>query len=321
MKTQTTTDTPNHHNAPTISHYYVLTFCVVLGHIGLVWAFFLSATQTPPKQKTTPIQIELQHITQTAPQKTDTPWNNPPKPQAIKPKDSQPTAKTHPNKTAKTTAPPKQSPQKPPKSLPPKKHPINQAAPNTPTPSEVHLPMPNTPTQDSPNHHTNHAKNLDTKTASPTANTPISTAQPSAQPDQPSAPTQDTAANQTQQPPTTQATTPKATPPSMPSQADPAIVKDWQAKVRLAIEQNLHYPPQALANQWQGKCLLQITVDDLGQVLNVSLKKSSGKTLLDNEAIATAKRASPLPKPPSELIQNNRFSFVIPINFNHKKYP
>lgn len=100
-----------------------------------------------------------------------------------------------------------------------------------------------------------------------------------------------------------------------------AMINDWQKQVIIAIERKLQYPAQALTKKWGGKPQVRITIDPSGNVLSVTLAKSSGKTILDNEAIATAKRASPLPKPPSEIMQgSNQKSFVIPIRFDYKKY-
>ncbi|WP_227430987.1 energy transducer TonB [Psychrobacter sp. I-STPA6b] len=100
-----------------------------------------------------------------------------------------------------------------------------------------------------------------------------------------------------------------------------AMEQDWQALVRLAIERKLIYPPQALSKKWSGQTTLRVTVNASGQVLNVSIVNGSGKTVLDREAQAVVNRASPLPKPPSEILKGSSSrSFTIPVNFDYEKY-
>lgn len=91
---------------------------------------------------------------------------------------------------------------------------------------------------------------------------------------------------------------------------------DWQAQVRLVIEHGLVYPKQAMAKKWGGKTVVRIQIDASGHVLAATVVKSSGKSLLDNEAIQCIQRVSPLPKPPD----GNSKTFSIPINFDYKRY-
>lgn len=99
------------------------------------------------------------------------------------------------------------------------------------------------------------------------------------------------------------------------------LEQNWQAQVRLQLEHHLIYPKQALAKQWGGQVFLKITVDANGVVQAVTIAKSSSKNILDNEAIATTKRASPLPPPPATLLQAKKtITFNVPMSFNYQKY-
>lgn len=95
---------------------------------------------------------------------------------------------------------------------------------------------------------------------------------------------------------------------------------DWQNKVRLTIEKNLQYPPQALSKKWSGRPVLRIKIDQLGHVLSVDVVKPSGKKVLDMEAVSTVWRIKTLPKPPKELAAVGGVTFSIPVNFNYKDH-
>lgn len=100
-----------------------------------------------------------------------------------------------------------------------------------------------------------------------------------------------------------------------------ALEQNWTAKVRAKIERSLNYPDEALSKKWSGTPTLKITIDKAGNVLSVSVVKSSGKAVLDDEAIATAQRASPLPVPPDEIMNGQASkSFRIPVRFDLKKH-
>ncbi|WP_239469829.1 energy transducer TonB family protein [Archangium violaceum] len=58
--------------------------------------------------------------------------------------------------------------------------------------------------------------------------------------------------------------------------------------------------------------LLSVTLDERGQVADITIEKSSGLDFLDLEAIESFKRAQPFPNPPPGLLENDskvRFSF------------
>jgi protein TonB len=72
---------------------------------------------------------------------------------------------------------------------------------------------------------------------------------------------------------------------------------DWQARVLGHLRQYRRYPRAAESAAQQGIATLAITLDRQGRVLEVALRHGSGYALLDAEALATARRASPCPRP------------------------
>lgn len=60
------------------------------------------------------------------------------------------------------------------------------------------------------------------------------------------------------------------------------------------VNQLKHYPHMARMNHWEGKVVLRAVIRDDGQVLMVDVHESSGRSVLDNDAIETLRKASPL---------------------------
>lgn len=60
------------------------------------------------------------------------------------------------------------------------------------------------------------------------------------------------------------------------------------------VNQLKNYPHLARLNHWEGKVVLRAVIKDDGQVLMVDVHESSGRAILDNDAIETLRRASPL---------------------------
>lgn len=81
------------------------------------------------------------------------------------------------------------------------------------------------------------------------------------------------------------------------AQAAPTIKSDygWLVKALLGrIDQLKNYPYMARINHWEGKVILRAVIRSDGQVLMVDVQESSGRPILDNDAIETLKKASPL---------------------------
>ncbi len=77
----------------------------------------------------------------------------------------------------------------------------------------------------------------------------------------------------------------------------PVIKADygWLMKSLLSrINELKNYPHMARMNHWEGKVVLRAVIKDDGQVLMVDVQESSGRSILDNDAMETLRRASPL---------------------------
>jgi len=69
----------------------------------------------------------------------------------------------------------------------------------------------------------------------------------------------------------------------------------WLVKALLGrLDQLKNYPQLARINHWEGKVVLRAVIKDDGQVLMIDVHESSGRSILDDDAIETLRRASPL---------------------------
>jgi len=86
---------------------------------------------------------------------------------------------------------------------------------------------------------------------------------------------------------------------------------------RLASWLNRHkrYPAQARRRRAQGTVKVQFTIDRNGRLLSHRVVSSSGHRLLDQEAEAMLKRASPMPAIPAAL-NRSRLTVTLPVNFS-----
>lgn len=82
-----------------------------------------------------------------------------------------------------------------------------------------------------------------------------------------------------------------------PFKAAPTAKTDygWLMRALLGrIDELKNYPVMARMNRWEGKVVLRAVIRDDGQVLMVDVQESSGRSILDNDAMETLKKASPL---------------------------
>jgi protein TonB len=81
------------------------------------------------------------------------------------------------------------------------------------------------------------------------------------------------------------------------AQVTPTVKADygWLVKALLGrIDELKNYPHMARINHWEGKVILRAVIRSDGQVLMVDVQESSGRSILDNDAIETLRKASPL---------------------------
>ncbi|HEF2077950.1 TPA: energy transducer TonB [Campylobacter jejuni] len=98
-------------------------------------------------------------------------------------------------------------------------------------------------------------------------------------------------------------------------------VKSYQALLMAHLTKFKKYPQEAIMQKQEGVVRIRVSIDESGNVLSKELKKSCPYAALNDEALSLFKRASPLPKPPKEMLKNgNKISFVMPIDYNIKDY-
>ena len=109
-----------------------------------------------------------------------------------------------------------------------------------------------------------------------------------------------------------------ATPKAAPAPPAPAVASNgsdtWEGRVLAQLNRHRQYPRSAIARRQQGISYIRFVIDRDGKVLSSRLERSSGFPNLDREAVALAKRASPLPKPPDEK-RGETIELIVPVEF------
>jgi protein TonB len=101
--------------------------------------------------------------------------------------------------------------------------------------------------------------------------------------------------------------------PSVPS-VEPRLLQIYGQSISKEIKRFQKYPLVAQRRGWEGtaEVLLQIAAD--GKVTSITLAKSSGRAVLDEEALNMVRRASPLPQAPQNL-RGRELTVTVPIVF------
>jgi len=101
-----------------------------------------------------------------------------------------------------------------------------------------------------------------------------------------------------------------------PEQAANAIAT-WEAQIVALLQRNMRYPESARARGEQGVVQVFFILDRNGRVVRSSVLRSSGSSLLDEEALALLLRAEPFPAPPRE-VPGEQVERSVPIRFTLK---
>ncbi len=88
----------------------------------------------------------------------------------------------------------------------------------------------------------------------------------------------------------------------------------WQRSLLLHLNRHKRYPSEARNRRVQGVAKVEFKVDGAGKLVNARIVKGSGSPLLDNEALAMLRRASPFPRPPNAP-PSGSFHLALPIEF------
>ena len=108
---------------------------------------------------------------------------------------------------------------------------------------------------------------------------------------------------------------PTTTAPQRQRTASLVVVNSWHSRIVGLIERNKAYPPAAQARGETGVVQLAFSIDRQGHVLASQVVRSSGHAALDQETLATVRRAQPFPPPPADL-PGAKFDFTVPVRFN-----
>lgn len=86
----------------------------------------------------------------------------------------------------------------------------------------------------------------------------------------------------------------------------------WQSRLLAHLERRKRYPSASKSRGEQGTAYVRFRIDEAGNVVSVSLARSSGFPALDEEVVAMVHRASPVPAPPPGVNKN----ITVPVRFS-----
>jgi len=87
-------------------------------------------------------------------------------------------------------------------------------------------------------------------------------------------------------------------------------VATWRGSVMAHLNRHKRYPGGG-----RGTSSVAFTIDRRGRVLSARLIRSSGSAILDREAVALARRASPVPAPPANIGRGS-ITLTVPVRFS-----
>jgi protein TonB len=94
-------------------------------------------------------------------------------------------------------------------------------------------------------------------------------------------------------------------------------VPTWKTHILALLERHKRYPEIAQSRRQQGIAQVFFSLDRQGRVIDSRVVRSSGASVLDEEALALLRRAQPFPAPPREL-PGEHVDLTVPIRFNLK---
>ena len=106
---------------------------------------------------------------------------------------------------------------------------------------------------------------------------------------------------------------PPSPPPAQPPPQSDAV-PNWRNELLGRLQRAKRYPTWLRAHGDQGSAAVTFTMDRAGRVLSVTLARSSGSPLLDDEPWPWSTAPNPLPPRP-QRDPGNTITFTIPVNF------
>jgi len=85
----------------------------------------------------------------------------------------------------------------------------------------------------------------------------------------------------------------------------------WRSMIMALFNRNKRFP----AGGGRGTATVAFTIDRSGRVLSARLARSSGDVALDQEAVALARRVSPVPPPPPDIGRGGSILLAVPVRF------
>lgn len=209
----------------------------------------------------------------------------------------EPVAQPQPEPAPPEPAPPEVVEQTPPPDVPPVE-PQPEPVPEPPQPvKEETPPLPETPVLENVEVPLPLPKPPEAKPETTVAETPkpVARKKPQTPPPPPKAEATREAKAQVTQSDTTAA---KATSSGLFSSAETPA--KWQARLSAYLQRRKRYPRDSERNKEQGTVYTRFQIDANGNVLSVSISRSSGFPNLDQAALELIRKASPVPAPPPE---------------------
>ncbi|MCI4590978.1 energy transducer TonB [Sphingobium sp. BYY-5] len=90
--------------------------------------------------------------------------------------------------------------------------------------------------------------------------------------------------------------------------------RSYATKIRSWLYAHKIYPRRARMRREEGRVQVRFVLDRAGLLLEGTIVQGSGNAVLDEEAAAMMRRASPYPRAPAEL-PGERIEFTVPIEF------
>jgi len=95
---------------------------------------------------------------------------------------------------------------------------------------------------------------------------------------------------------------------------DPGSIGRFRVEFMDIAGRYKRYPRIAQDNNWEGRVELRIAFSETGAITSLSVRKSTGRSVLDEEALAMIRRAEPHVTIPPPL-RGRAFTLDIPVDF------
>lgn len=93
-------------------------------------------------------------------------------------------------------------------------------------------------------------------------------------------------------------------------------IKSYQSLLMAHLTRFKTYPQDSINNKEEGVVAVRIRIDENGNVLSQNVKQGCKFAALNNAALMLLQKASPLPKPPSDMLRQGYLTFSLPIVYS-----